>query len=82
MWYVLIVNNIVDHVVKVDPYSIFAPDFAERFITAPEGTETGYSYDGINFTPPIHLEPSLITPTKEELLAQIALLTQQVQQLT
>jgi hypothetical protein len=81
MWYVHLTNNIVDHVVKVDPYSVFAPEFAEKFIEAPEGTEAGYIYDGEIFTPPVIPEQILIAPTKEELLKELTQLTLKIQAL-
>ena len=37
--------------------------------------------DGV-FTPPVVVEPTVITPTKEELLAQLQALTAQIQALT
>jgi hypothetical protein len=86
MRYVYIIGSEVVDVVKVDPYSVFSEEYAAKFIEAPDEVTTLYTFDGVNFIPPPVQEPidttSPVQPTKEELLAQINALMQQVQQLT
>jgi len=46
-----------------------------------ENAGTGWTYaDGV-FTAPVVVEPTVVTPTKEELLAQVQALTAQIQAL-
>jgi hypothetical protein len=84
--YAYVIDNKVFDVVKVDPYSVFNEEYASKFIEAPDDVSTLYTFDGVNFIPPPVQEPidttSPVQPTKEELLAQINSLMQQVQQLS
>lgn len=79
MWNARVINNVVDHVVKVDPFTIFPSEYAELFIEVPERTEVGYIYDGVNFNAPVYEAPP--APTKEQLLNELAQLTLKIQSL-
>lgn len=80
--YAIIENNLVVNNVVANP------DYASEqgWVLLPEGVSIGWSYINGNFIDerpvqePIDVTP--VQPTKEELLAQITLLTQQVQQLS
>jgi hypothetical protein len=85
MIYVYFENGIVTDRVRVDPFTIFSEQYAEKFIEAPDGVEPGWLYDGTTFSaPPAPIVPEVIAPaapTKEELLAQVQALTAQIQAL-
>lgn len=50
--YALIQNNTVIHVLRVDPFTIYAPDSASKYIPCPQEVEVGWLYDGSSFFPP------------------------------
>jgi len=74
--YAVIENNIVVNKVLAD--AEFAAE--QGWVELPNEVEIGWTYDGVNATPP---EPVVIeqppAPTKEQLLAQLQALTAQIQ---
>lgn len=85
--YALINNqNIVDNIVIWDGSDSWQPPETMTCINV-EGIECsiGWAYDGSVFTAPVVVEVTpepVLEPTKEELLAQLQTLTQQIQSLT
>lgn len=85
--YALINNqNIVDNIILWDGGDSWQPPQTMTCINV-EGLECsiGWAYDGSVFTAPVVVEVTLepiLEPTKEELLAQLQTLTQQIQSLT
>lgn len=73
--YAIIENNVVVNKVLAEPE--FAQ--AQGWVPLPEGVDIGWTYDGNTATPP---EPVVIeqppAPTKEELLAQLQALSEQI----
>ena len=73
--YAIIENNVVVNKVLADA------DFAaeQGWVTLPEGVDIGWTYDGETATPPepVVIEPTS-APTKEELLAQLQALSDQI----
>ena len=73
--YAIIENNVVVNKVLADA------EFAQEqgWVLLHEGVDIGWTYDGKNATPP---EPVVIeqppAPTKEELLAQLQALSEQI----
>ena len=45
-------NGIVTDISRVDPYTIFQPDYAAQFVDAPDDVQPGWLYDGATFTAP------------------------------
>jgi hypothetical protein len=84
MRFAYIENGIVYDSIMVRPESVFYPDYASKFVEVPDEVRSGWKFDGTNFAAPP--EPEQIVeptePTKEELLAQLQTLTQQIQALT
>jgi hypothetical protein len=80
MKYAVIENGKVINIV------ISEPDFAanQGWIECSEKGGIGWDYDGTNFIDnrPIVIEPTIPVPTREELLQQLQILTQQIQSLT
>lgn len=59
MKYAYLESGVVQEVVRVDPYSIFAAGYASRFVECSDEVEAGWLWDGENFTPaPPPPEPS------------------------
>ena len=57
-------------------------DFLPNLITAENGGSIGDSWDGNTFTTPERVVPEpVVTPTKEELLAQLQALTAKIEAL-
>jgi hypothetical protein len=83
MKYALVKNGVVVDRAQIDPAKVFYPEYAAQFIPAPDDVDTGWLYDGTNFTAPPVPEPiaASATPTKEELMAQLAALSAQIQAL-
>ena len=83
MKYVFLQNNVVVDVARVDPFKIFYPNYAAQFVEAPEEVTHFWTWDGEKFNPPpppqAEVEPP--KPTKEQLLAQLQALQQQIQSL-
>jgi hypothetical protein len=52
MIWVFLQNGIVVDVSRVNPLSIFAPEYATRFIQAPDNVTHNWKFDGVAFTPP------------------------------
>jgi len=65
MAWAVIENGVVVDRVRGDPKIIFVPEYAERFISAPDDVNHGWTFDGTNFAPPPQLSP-------EEQLAKAA----------
>ena len=87
-WWVYIKDGVVVDVARVDPFTIFNPEYAKLFIASPENVHAGWIYDGTNFTePPKPPEQPLspptapTTPTKEDLIAELAALTAKINSL-
>lgn len=49
--YVHLKNDLIDDIVKVNPFTIFSEEYASEFIEAPDNVEYLWKYDGSNFTP-------------------------------
>lgn len=82
MKYVYIENGVVVDRVQVDPFTVFYPEYASRFIQAPEEVDHFWTYDGEKFSPPVVqevVEPP--KPTKEQLLAELEALTAKIKAL-
>ena len=83
-------NGVVKDRVRVDPFTVFSAEYARRFIQAPDVVDSGWLYDGVNFTappspvipeaPPTPVVPPT-PPTKEELLAQLLAIQAQIEAL-
>jgi hypothetical protein len=75
--YAIIKDGLVVNVV------IGQPELAsDEILVECQNAGTGWTYaDGV-FTAPVVVEPTVITPTKDELLAQLQALTAQIQALT
>jgi hypothetical protein len=83
MNFVYIKNGVVVDKAQIEPEKVFFQPYASQFIEAPENVDLGWLYDGANFTEPkIQEVVSTPAPTKEELLAQVQVLTAQIQALT
>lgn len=75
---------------KVINVALAEPDFAleQGWVECGDGVSKGWSYDGSVFTAPEIVESPVVeevvppAPTKEELLAQLQTLTEQIQSLT
>ena len=87
-WWVYIENGIVVDRARVDPFTIFNPEYAKLFIASPEDVHAGWLYDGTNFTEPPKLPeepvPSIsppVSPNKEDLIAELATLTAKINSL-
>ena len=65
MAWAIVENGVVVDRVQFDPKDIFIPSYADRFISAPDGVDHGWTFDGTNFVPPPQ-------PSQAELLAQKA----------
>ena len=63
MHYIYLTNNVVTDQAQVDPFNIFAPEYAEGFIEAADEVTFGWTYEDGQFSPP----PG---PTPQDLLAQ------------
>lgn len=63
MHYVYLTNSVVTDQCRVDPFSIFDPDYAAGFIEAPDEVTFGWSLVDGEWTPPAG-------PTPEEIQAQ------------
>jgi len=79
-------NGVVKDRVRVDPFTVFSAEYARRFIQAPDVVDSGWLYDGVNFTAPPapvipEVPPAPPTPTKEELLAQLLAIQAQIEAL-
>ena len=75
--YAIIEDGLVVNVVVGQPE--LAPN---QILVECENAGPNWTYvDGV-FTPPVVVEPTVTTPTKEELLAQVQTLTAQIQSLT
>jgi hypothetical protein len=77
--YAIIENGVVVNAVVAEPeYAV-----SQGWVELPTGAGIGNLYDGSSFTAPtpVVVEPPA-APTKEELLAQLQTLTQQIQSLT
>jgi hypothetical protein len=46
-------TNTVVNVIVYDGHSEYAPPTGQTLKQAPDGTAIGYTYDGINFNPPV-----------------------------
>jgi hypothetical protein len=82
MVFVYLENNIVKDAVRVDPFTVFLPEYASQFISI-ENNEVGigWSYDGTTFTAPVQITQEVIEnkpPTLEELQAQLLVISQQM----
>lgn len=74
--YAIIEDGLVVNVVIGQPELLL-----NQILVECENVGTGWTYaDGV-FTPPVIVEPTVTTPTKEELLAQVQALTAQIQAL-
>lgn len=65
MAWAVVENGVVVDRVRGDPKIIFIPEYAERFIPAPDDVDHGWTFDGTTFTAPPQ-------PSAEELRAQEA----------
>jgi hypothetical protein len=75
--YAIIEDGLVVNVVVGQPE--LAPN---QILVECEGAGPSWTYaDGV-FTAPVVVEPTVVTPTKEELLAQVQALTAQIQALS
>lgn len=76
--------HIIENGVVVNTIEVESLDFMPGIIEATEGS-IGWLYDGQTFTdpnPPVVVEPTLApAPTKEQLMAQLAALSAQIQAL-
>lgn len=55
MHYVYLTNNIVTDQTQVDPFNIFYPDYASKFIEAPDEVTFGWSLNNNVWSPPAQL---------------------------
>lgn len=79
MAWALIKDGVVVDRYRVDPMTIVIEDYAKDFIEAPDDVDHGWLFDGENFSPPPPVEiPEYVPPTKEELLAQLQALQEQI----
>lgn len=82
MVWVYVENGIVKDRVQVPPRDIFYPAYADMFIEAPDEVDFFWLYDGTTFSAPPPVEtPEAVTPTKEDILAQLQALQAQIQAL-
>jgi hypothetical protein len=65
MAWAVVENGVVVDRVRGDPKLIFIPEYAARFIEAPDDVDHDWTYDGTAFVPPPQ-------PSAEELAAQAA----------
>lgn len=56
MRYAFIENGMVYDAISVKPESVFYPDYASRFVEVPDEVQSGWTFDGTNFLPPV-IEP-------------------------
>lgn len=80
MAWVYVENGIVKDRVQVPPQDIFYPAYAAMFVEAPDEVDFYWTFNGEEFSaPPPPVEtPEVVTPTKEELLAQLQALQAQI----
>lgn len=79
MVWVYIENGVVKDLVRVPPQNVFYPAYADMFIEAPDEVDFNWIFDGETFSPPPPVEiPEYVPPTKEELLAQLQALQEQI----
>lgn len=72
-------NGILRDVVMTHPSILFAAWYAEKFIEVPDDAHNGWLWDGEVATEPTPLPvPEISEPTKEELLAQLQALQEQI----
>jgi hypothetical protein len=85
MIYVYVKNGVVVDKAQIPPEKVFAEPYASQFIEAPDEVKLGWLHDGTTFTaPPAPVIPEVVTPpapTREELMAQLAALSAQIQAL-
>jgi hypothetical protein len=75
MIHVYLKNNVVADIARVDPFSIFRPDYAAQFIPAPDEVTHGWTYaDGVFSAPVPTPEPVVIPSPVSMRQARLALL--------
>jgi len=73
--------HIIENGVVVNTIEVESLDFMPRLVEATVGGP-GWLYDGKNFSAPLEMEIiTPLTPTKEQLMAQLAALSAQIQAL-
>lgn len=53
MRYAFIHDGIVYDAISVKPESVFYPDYASKFVQVPNEVQSGWTFDGTNFFPPV-----------------------------
>ena len=73
-------NGVLCDVVMTHPSILFPQGYADQFIEVPDEAQNGWLWDGKIATepPPPPPLPEVTTPTKEELLAQLQALQEQI----
>lgn len=67
MTFAYVQNGVVVDVARVDPFGIFAKDYASKFLPAPDDVQNGWLYDGSTFTAPIVSIANLKTAKNNEI---------------
>lgn len=57
MRYAFIENGTVYDAISVKPESVFFLDYASRFVEVPDEVQSGWTFDGTNFLPPLTTPP-------------------------
>ena len=73
--------HIIENGVVVNTILVDSLDILPNLIDAELGGSIGDLYDGTTFTKPAPKEVVVITPTKEQLMAELAALTAKIQAL-
>jgi hypothetical protein len=73
-------NGILQDVIMNNPNFVFPENYANQFIEVPDEALTGMLWDGKTLSAPIE-EALLLSPTKEQLMAELAALTAKIQNL-
>ena len=83
MRFAYINNGVVYDSIEVRPETVFYPQYASLFVEVPDEVRSGWTFDGTAFIPPPEPTsiPEATTPTKEQLIAELAALTLKIQSL-
>lgn len=79
MRYAFVRHGVVQEAWSRDPFELFDAGYASQFINCPDEVEQGWTYDGTTWAAPVPA-PVVVTPppTKEELLAKLEELREQI----
>lgn len=79
MKYAFVSGGVVQEAWNRDPFELFSSGYASQFIECPDEVQSGWTFDGSTWNPPV---PIVIAPapapTKQELLEKLQELQAQI----